>query len=264
MTIPNDLSPSRADLAALHKALISLLIDKSAYLEFVQSPVEYANRMTRIPQVYRSLISRINCSSLEIFRDIVRGTRRERFCLIFSILAEKLDDIDQFDCLVTGFMDTNIVRNGRNDLDIHLFADYVRAHEEDVLGDLAVLDCLMYCASNAMPPEKCSIPPDDLTDGCLSIHSSVQLLSSSRPVRALMNDSLQALRDAEAGVCFTMIYPADLGGSVKFKPLPADLGRLLAAREKPAGEALSKACPEGFSLDALVAEGCLQFERGVA
>ena len=92
MTIANDLSPTRADLAALHKALISLLIDKSAYTQFVQSPQDYADHLARIPQDYKTLISRINCKSLETFRDIVHGTRRERFGMIFSILAEKLDE----------------------------------------------------------------------------------------------------------------------------------------------------------------------------
>ncbi|MGB8817700.1 MAG: hypothetical protein WCC66_07245 [Rhizobiaceae bacterium] len=264
MTLANDLAPTRADLAALHKALISLLIDTSAYRQFVQSPEDYANRLARIPQVYRNLISRINCSSLDIFRDIVHGTRRERFGLIFSILAEKLDDLEAFNVLVGEFIETKIVQNGRNDLDVRLFADHIREQKEDVLGDLAGLDCLMYAASNAMPPEKYAGRPLDLASGQVSVHPSVQLLRSSRPVRSLLGDSLQALRTMQAGAHITMIYPADLGGNVKFKPLPVDAGLLLAGGKEIAVSQLSAACPDGFALGALFADGCLAIKRSDA
>ena len=61
-----------------------------------------------------------------------------------------------------------------------------------------------------------------------------------------------------------MIYPADLGGNVKFKPLPIDVGLLLVSGKAITVSQLTEVCPDGYPLDALFGEGCLVNKRSAA
>ena len=86
----NNAQQQRLGLGALHKLMVSLLLDTREYNDLVSNPANFAQRHAPNLHGYASYIGGINMGGLNTFRGIVRGTKYSRYEQIFSELKKKL------------------------------------------------------------------------------------------------------------------------------------------------------------------------------
>jgi hypothetical protein len=257
MKLANDISPSKEALAKLQKTLISLLMDKSVYDDFVKSPGRFADGLENVPQIYKNIVASIDPDGLSTFRSIVKGTRQERFRQVFSILNSYVGDGAAWENIISEFLDKITVENGRDDSDLFLFEKFMRLRDNKFLGDLASIDCRTYVASNSPPIDGSQLL--QIYDETLEVelHSSAQLLHTFWPIKDLINSNNIINHGDSKGEFYNIIYPNSNDVNLRVRALPAELGADLINNPKLKLSDFLKYKSDTFLPEKLLSDGCL-------
>ena len=253
--------PQRNDLTLLHEKLISLLSDSKSFEQFSLSPVKYANQFGGLPKQYRDLLSSINLGGLSTFRRIVRGTREVRLRQVFSNLSEKIGSDETWLNLMDEFLDSVVITNGRNDEDLTLFAEFVRAHESSILGDLAILERSIYSVSNGYVDFANFDLEHDVGNG-VNLSPWVEVVVTSHSAQILLSPELTRMSEMPSDRLFTLIYRSSSDSDIRLRPITSELGKLLSESRYLPGEILVANERLLSEVRRLWPESCFQNHRG--
>ena len=215
----------KEDVRKLHASLIRLLIDSKEFENFQQSPIKYAETLGNVPNSYKQLVSRINLDGLKIFRNIVLGTRQERFRQVFSTLHTAMHNESAWDSLVADFLARVVVKNGRDDTDLFMFETYTRQWQSTVIADLCAFDRAVYTASNS-PPVAQEPSPELTIHQQFRINLWVEKLESAYSAKALSCLPVAELESQPKGQYFTLIYLTTFDQSLRLRTLAQDVAQL--------------------------------------
>jgi hypothetical protein len=215
----------KEDVRKLHASLIRLLIDSKEFESFQQSPIKYAEKLGNVPISYKQLVSRINLDGLKIFRNIVQGTRQERFRQVFSTLHTAMHNESAWDSLIADFLARVVVKNGRDDTDLFMFETYTRQWQNTVIADLCAFDRAVYTASNS-PPVAQELSLDVTIHKQFRINPWVEKLETTRSAKALSCLPVAELENQPEGNYVTLIYLTTFDQSLRLRALGQDVAQL--------------------------------------
>jgi hypothetical protein len=263
MNIANDIVPTRESLASLQKIMISLLTDRSTYEKFIASPCSLLEDLTDLPQIYKNLITSINQEGLRTFRSIVSGTRQERFRQVFILLFAAINDENRWNEIITLFLDTVPITNGRDDSDLVSFEKFIRLNENPVLGDFAAIDCCSYAASNAPPIVDSGFVEDtiDLSTEVL-LNTSAKLLKTRWPIQKLLSSGVIDISNAPKGINYNIVYLQSDDINLKIRSIPKSIGLILERRQRIEYGKLMNFKSKYFSPNILLRDGVLNLKLG--
>lgn len=111
-------------LREIQNAIGNIVIDPSVFSEFKADKLACLDQLGLSNDVAR-VLSDLCPERIEIFREIIAGTRAERFRNVFASFAEEIGS-ERFSELVREFHACNVVYSNENNNDVYLFEKYAR------------------------------------------------------------------------------------------------------------------------------------------
>ncbi len=168
-------------------------------------------------------------------------------------------EVNWFD-LVEKFLDSVAIKNGRDDVDLTLFAMYVRSNECPLFGDLATLERSIYSVSNCYMDftgidQKFEIAND------LDLLPWVEVVMTTYRAATLLSPEPASTLTRSPDTLYTLIYKSKLDNDVRLRPITPDLGKLLSQSRRLQGELLTANNLIMNEVRHLWAEGCFQASK---